>query len=84
MAALKPSVSTVMPRDTQRILRQVQRETVGVIELEGRLAVEPPPSPRSAVASSSRPRPRSSVLRKRVSSSFSVSVISASARVSSG
>ena len=69
----------------ERILRQIEREAEGVVELEGGIAgehvallqSEPLASPRS-------PRPFSSVLRKRVSSSFSVSVISACARTSSG
>ena len=61
----------------QRVLRQVERKAVGVVQLEGDVAGE------HVAASSawrshrtSRPRPFSSVLRKRVSSSFSVSVIS--------
>jgi hypothetical protein len=57
----------------QRILRQVEREAVGVVELEGGLAIQLSPLPSVLVASSSSVRPRSSVLRKRVSSSFSVS-----------
>ena len=69
----------------QRVLRQVERKAVGVVELERDLAGELARRRQASRVSSSRiARPRASVARKRVSSSFSVSVISASARSSSG
>ena len=38
MAALKPSVSTPMPRALQRVLRQIEREAEGVVKLESDFA----------------------------------------------
>ena len=40
IAVSKPAVSTVMPRALERVLRQVEREAVGVVESEGSLAGE--------------------------------------------
>ena len=66
MAASKASVSTPMPRDLQRVLGEVEREAVGVVEREGGLAREVLARGRGCGVSSSRiDRPRSRVLRKR-------------------
>ena len=38
IAASKALVSTAMPRGTQRVLGQIEREAEGVVELEGDVA----------------------------------------------
>ena len=69
----------------QRVLGEVERKAVGVVQRERGHAVEHVAFlERLARLVEDRQSPRSSVLRKRVSSSFSVSVIIASARCSSG
>ena len=64
--------------------RSDRGEAVGVVELEGDLAGSVSPRFRPLVSSSSSVRPRSSVSRKRVSSSLNVSVIRLWPRSSSG
>ena len=77
---VKPAMSTRDAALAQRILRQVEREAVGVVELEGGLAVE-----HVALRRASRSPRRAATGRapascgSGVSSSFSVSAISASA-----
>ena len=82
---IEASRSTPMFARFQRVLREVEREAIGVVELESHLAGQPVARlERRGLASSSIPSPRASVLRKRVSSSLSVSPISAWPRISSG
>ena len=86
MAASKPSRSTAMPRGLQRVLGQVEREAVGVVEREG----DRRPcsvSPRFRARRSPRRAGRGRAPASCGSASpraCSVSVISASARTSSG
>ena len=72
------------PAGAQRVLGQIKRKAVGVVEPERRLAAQLAAAPERTRSSSRMDKPRASVERKRVSSSFRVSEMSASARISSG
>ena len=79
IAASNASVSTAMPRGFKRVLGQIEREAEGVVELEGDVARKDRALLRARRTLAKSFRPLSSVFLNCVSSSFSVSVISACA-----